>query len=107
MRKLSEILPLIRPYLRSPENPYGETYICYAINCIPELSHEELYAIEARIHYEVSPHLYLYKHLRQTDAIMPHTMADDPEYWPARDAWLDELQARLEAEEAEECPPAS
>jgi hypothetical protein len=120
VRKLSELLPLVRQHLRTATKD-GDIFVCYALNKVTNpLDHEgrsfsdAIYQEMARQSpngwepaylYELllqSPRgnepMFLYELLRELGTI-PDTMnASNLAYIPHRDAWLDAWQAKLEGE---------
>lgn len=108
MRKISELLPIVRQYLRTTTIKDGEAHVCYAADraCLcNQITYEErslfgdaLYA-EMDSQQPTSVQIYLY-HLLHELGTLPVTIAMyDIEYIPHRDAWLDAWQTKLQGEQ--------
>lgn len=107
MRKLSELLPIARQYLLTVEHPkmdvLHDEYACFAAKKAwqdGEMTHKEQWQIRTAIENEL-----LNTHGCSTIASAVrehfedgHCELDDPKYIGHRDKWLDEFQAKLEAE---------
>ena len=104
MLKLSELLALARQHLRTADNP-GEIYVCYAANhvrdyfvSVSDRFSNAIYAEMALQSPSGDEPTFLYALLRELGTIPATMHADDPDYIPHRDKWLDEWQAKLEGE---------
>lgn len=104
MRKLHEVLPLIRPRLfTGPEGPGHRIRVCYAAHSAAAaglITDEEDDAISERVMAEIAPLTLLQTWLIDRGLVGKSASPYSPEYIAARDAWLDNLQRKLEAEEA-------
>jgi hypothetical protein len=118
-RKLSQLLPIARKHLISLEHPREvqgmyDQFTCYAARVAwenLEITRKEYDALRDAIMEELAVqsqnygmsycgcliNLLTYKH-PEVFKMFPHS----PKYFPYRDAWLDEFQARLEKQENEQ-----
>lgn len=111
MRKISELLPIVRRQLMSADNANGDEYICYAVTSARvdgHITEEEDTMLRLRVYGRMDaqnpdnvPNVMLIDCLRET-GVMPKLLREqrikvsDPGYWPYRDKWLDDWQAELD-----------
>jgi len=120
-KEIATWLQKSRQHLRSAENQGGEDYICYAVTALLQplcegRSGAELQKIFDTTHRPVTDYIYshfdnqtafLITHLKKLRAVKKEVPLESPSYWAARDAWLDERIAELQADgEAEWVRPA-
>lgn len=101
MRKLKDLLPLVRSQLISNENKRGMWHVCIAAAEAAEkgtLVYNEYFEFHNMIALELKGCVFLRTHLINEGKLEWNIECNDPLYWPVRDAWLDELQAKLEKE---------
>lgn len=104
MRKLHQILPIVRNHLITVDHPetneLRDEFICIAAHIAHrefEIDREEFNAIKTYIVLNLKGWATLFTYLRSVDVCPAHIMDPiDPEFFPYRDAWLDKMQEILE-----------
>jgi len=109
MRKLSELLPIVRKHLTMPGKP-GMDYICFAA-VAAELAGEITGAEGLTVSWAVYARMDTQNPAGRPNSLLvdcqhelgtfaklegPRLRAHSPAYWPYRDKWLDDWQAELE-----------
>lgn len=108
MRKISELLPIVRRHLMHSGNLNGDEYICYAVSTArtrQRLSPEEADALPKLIYARMDrqnpdgfPNVVLIDCLRELGVLKfgtPACNVRDPAYWVHRDKWLDDWYIEL------------
>lgn len=106
MRKMSELLPIVRQHLMSASNPKGSEFICFASvgaykagKLAPEEDDVFREAVYARMDAQNpagAPNGVLVQCLREMgESVATGGGVRSPAYWHRRDKWLDDWQADL------------
>lgn len=106
MRKISELLPIVRQHLRTTTED-GEVYVCDAANrahWFDGITCEERKTFGDALYAEMdsqsrSVQIYLYRLLYELGTLPVTIGVYDIEYIPHRDAWLDAWQTKLQGEQ--------
>lgn len=109
MRKISELLPIVRRHLMSDDSVNGDEYICYAVTTAytrQELTFEEDQMLRHEVYARMDAQnpdnvpnvllVYCLLELGVIQRLTPASRVDDPAYRVHRDKWLDDWQAELE-----------